>query len=169
MKINSSNPSPVVLQANPSFFSSKKKLIIAVLIILAMAFLIARLVLVIKNYQQPTTDQIDFSFYSSANIPDFLDGYVERIGGNFITVKNSQSKIINLDLSLPTEVKIVSTTTPFQATPSAKSLGSLTEPSFVSKPVPAKLTDIKSGDTVSVLFTKGDDNKVAKQEITIIK
>lgn len=141
-----------------------------ILFFLAIAGLVAGIIFAIRSYQQTAKQKADLAFYSQASIPNFLDGIIQEKDTNFISVKASTNQVIKLDLKIPTEVKLLSTSTPAQATLSAKPSFSLTKPAYVSEPTTASIADIKTGDTVSVLFTKDENTKkVTKQEITIIK
>lgn len=124
--------------------------ILAAVLIISGAFFL-------KNYyQRPLSKTNDFSFYAQPDIPDFLQGYVEEKGENFLSVKTSTNQVIKINLGLATTVKILSTTVPSTATE--------------SNPIIAEITDLKAGDTVSILLTKDSNSqKVIRQEITIIK
>ena len=164
-------PPPNIPPNLPHISHWKKVLILSI----AATMLIAAIITGYQYYQ--STNPV------SKNIPQltevkkepkesvsFTQGQVEGITSSSLKIKNALNQTEEILLSLPTQIKIISTEITKASSPSAKPKQGtgLTQPSFTTQPLEGKISDLKINDAVNVLIYKSGEETI-RQEITIIR
>ncbi len=137
-----------------------KPFLLPVLLIIAILIVAGAAIYRWQNLTSPSSKPAKTPTEVQQPTTNFFNGVITAIDKNSITVKATANQTQTINLSLPSEIKILPTKPNLPKTATISSITTV--------PVKASASDLKVGDTVLVLIRESG-GKIIKQEIEIMR